>query len=100
MRYIILITIIGLSGCDSSPEYRDINKVTFDCSANVEKVAVFTLSCIENANPKSDEEPEGWIGDCKAMAKDIYCTQNSSIVRQQKLPFAGGWEDIGIVKIK
>ena len=35
--------------------------------------AVFVLECIKNANPKSDEEPEDWIGDCKTMSNDLFC---------------------------
>lgn len=43
------------------------------CDAGDVRVAKFTLACIEKANPKSDEEPEGWIELCKKMGVEIFC---------------------------
>ena len=46
------------------------------CSAEItEKKAAFTLKCLANANPKADEEPEGWIHKCADMANDLYNPQ-------------------------
>ena len=42
-------------------------------TSTIESRASFTLQCINNANPKSDEEPEDWIRVCKDMAEETYC---------------------------
>ena len=47
---------MGRMGCEPSAEKRD-----------------WILDCIKNANPQSDEKPEGWIGMCSNMAKDQFC---------------------------
>ena len=45
-----------------------------DCDTSTAPIrATFTLTCISNANPKSDEEPEDWIRLCKKMADETYC---------------------------
>lgn len=41
--------------------------------STIKQRADFTLQCIGNANPNSDEEPEDWIGMCQEMAKSTYC---------------------------
>jgi hypothetical protein len=41
-----------------------------------DKVASFTLECIKNGNPMSDEEPEDLIKECKRTAFAIYCVVN------------------------
>lgn len=33
----------------------------------------FVLSCIEKANPMSDEEPEDYILQCQHTAQDLFC---------------------------
>lgn len=44
------------------------------CGEEVTKLrAEFTLECIKNANPNSDEEPEDWIHKCEDMAENLYC---------------------------
>jgi hypothetical protein len=35
--------------------------------------AEFVLSCAENANPKSDEEPEDMLRECDRIARDTFC---------------------------
>ena len=40
------------------------------------EVADFALTCIENANPKSDEEPEDWIDKCQNMAMNLLCKED------------------------
>jgi len=37
----------------------------------------FILDCIRNGNPKSDEEPEGWINICKSLAESTLCDTES-----------------------
>jgi hypothetical protein len=45
-----------------------------DCKdESIEHRASFTLECIKNANPSSDEEPEDWIRECEYMALNLYC---------------------------
>lgn len=69
MRYLFLFMLIGCSSSDVV-----FTRTIQSCdNSTTEKRAQFTLECIENANPKSDEEPEDWIMICKTMAEATYC---------------------------
>ena len=84
MKNYILILAVFLSGC-SNPNnpLEDWEPTTITkCSDSVtESIARFTLKCIENANPKSDEEPEDWINVCKDMAESTYCKKVPAVTR-------------------
>ena len=68
---LLIFLIVQCSGCK---EDYVIQTEYFVCSDDtVEDRAQFVLECIENANPKSDEEPEDWIGICQRMADSNYC---------------------------
>jgi len=75
MKTIILIVLaLLLIACDRELEFRTYEKMDMHCDGSSrEEIAAFTLQCIENANPHSDEEPEDWIGKCKQMADATYC---------------------------
>lgn len=45
-------------------------------SCNSAEQSKFILTCIKNANPKSDEEPEDWLYQCKNISLDLYCSSN------------------------
>ena len=72
---IILLTLVLIaSGCKASEEDSFYLKWEPDCDLSTADVrAQFTLTCISNANPRSDEEPEDWIEICQEMAAKAYC---------------------------
>ena len=70
----VLIALL-CAGCSKGEiRVREINAhhCTMESS---EKRADFILQCIDNANPKSDEEPEDWIGKCQNMAEQTLCPE-------------------------
>ena len=91
MKMIFAILVLLLSGCsDSNRVHRDRIKTTNDChSKSAEKRASFILQCIESGNPKSDEEPEDWIGMCQEMAEDTLCAKRFYEVTEEQQN--GGW---------
>ena len=69
---IVCFMCLLAAGCSE----RTIVEVDFVCEEDMtEKIAAFTLRCIEGANPKSDEEPEDWIKLCPEMAEKTYCRE-------------------------
>ena len=54
-----------------APEF-EVRLKRVGCSATPEQNA-WVLGCLEAANPKSDEEPEDWIGECLYMATMQFC---------------------------
>ncbi|MCP4262922.1 MAG: hypothetical protein GY774_36240 [Planctomycetes bacterium] len=88
----LCILPLFLVGCDDAPKYRTYHELEHVCAADtVPARAEFTLQCIANANPKSDEEPEDWIRLCLEMAVDTYCELQSYKVTEVKLK-GGYWE--------
>jgi hypothetical protein len=71
MKILILLIIPLFMSCGESTRYipKTINVIP-DSSRVV--AAKFILDCIENANPKSDEEPEDWLHICERMATNLY----------------------------
>ena len=53
----------------------------------MEKLAAWVSTCLKDANPKSDEEPEDWIRQCERTGSRILCPQ----VRTVTYANAGGW---------
>ena len=84
------------TGCDKPPQYRTILRMDNICATeSSDKRAAFTLTCIDSANPKSDEEPEDWILLCEKMATDTYCQKTTVTVDQVKLK-GSWWKDISV----
>lgn len=82
MKASVLILTVILVGCGSKVGEKKQSTVDI-VNCPVEKqsdIADFTLQCIANANPKSDEEPEDWIGMCRTMAVETYCEITQQVV--------------------
>jgi len=59
---------------DRTGEIYTEEKLVRNCTEGTQKDrADFILQCLANANPKSDEEPEDWIGECQVMAEQTLC---------------------------
>lgn len=94
------IILLSLSLIACSTEYRTVQEIRIICNdSTVEKRASFTLQCINNANPKSDEEPEDWIKQCQTMAEGIYCDKTPVVVEEMK-PAGSYWRDIKVTPAK
>jgi hypothetical protein len=75
--FITLTLLLALTGCGK--DYTNY-AIEPDCSeVESEPRASFILACLQNANPKSDEEPEDWIRQCETMAENAYCPQKEFI---------------------
>lgn len=96
MRQTLIVGLILLLVAGCSDKSRTIPRLTYDCHDKHDQVSAFILSCIESANPKSDEEPEDWIGKCEDMAERTYCTQKTVMVEQFK-PSNSYWRDVRIL---
>lgn len=68
---VIIIIWSLLSGCSVDISALRSEEVS-DCHGpkNIDR-AKWLLACIENANPKSDEEPEDWLWICESMSKSF-----------------------------
>ena len=71
---IILILAFFLIGCGSEVETVDRYE-SFCNDTTIQARSEFTLTCIKNANPLSDEEPEDMISECNKVAKIIHCPE-------------------------
>ena len=90
-----ILALCLLTSC-SQPEDRSVKRIIASCKGNETSVANFTLQCIKNANPISDEEPEDWIYLCKKMAVDIFCAKITVTVKQHKDKYSY-WKDVEII---
>jgi hypothetical protein len=72
-------------------EFRTVQVEDVNCHESNERRASFILQCIENANPKSDEEPEDWLYICERMSIDLYCKTTIDYQHQIKR-YQGHWE--------
>ena len=67
------------------PEMRERTKEFNQCTMeSAERRAAFIIQCITAGNPKSDEEPEDWIGKCQSMAEDTLCEKRSFVVTEER----------------
>lgn len=75
----ICFSALLVAGCDGGKDEVFIRyELDNLCGSDTtEARSVFILSCIKNANPSSDEEPEDWIRQCQYMAEDTYCPKES-----------------------
>ena len=97
-RFIFIAALLPIVGCESD---RTINRNDPICDhSTVDKRAEFTLSCISNANPKSDEEPEDWIRLCQKMAIKNYCPSKPVTVIQNRVCNQCPWVDESVKIIK
>jgi len=93
----LAMSITVLTGCADPKEIEHMVRLesrSFCSTTEIKnQVADFTLSCISNANPKSDEEPEDWIKICKHMAVENFCE-----VETVKVFFTKGIQDYYFVE--
>ena len=75
MNRVVLITLALMLGCEDPPQAPNLTTVLECREEHKEKLAPWILECIANANPKSDEEPEDWIGRCEGMGRRTLCDQ-------------------------
>ena len=76
MILVFTILILPLTGCGGVKKPFEYTTRASEPVCDDESIplrAEFTLQCIANANPKSDEEPEDWIHQCEDMATELYC---------------------------
>lgn len=96
-KSLIFIACLLVTGCGEYESIRTVKRLDFICGdSTIEKRAEFTLSCIANANPNSDEEPEDWIMLCQKMAIKNYCHEKTVNVSQQRECSNCSWTDSGI----
>lgn len=97
MPKIIVPLLLIILASNSYADTHERNQRLPDCDLTTSEVrASFILSCIKNANPHSDEEPEDWIKICQTMAEKTYCPYAEFTVIYNK----GGWGEVSRVKIK
>jgi len=93
MRAVFLISILLLAGCSEDWDKRSVSLLERVCEdSTTEQRARFTLDCISNANPNSDEEPEDWIALCQELAEKAYCRKQTVILEQRW--FDGAWQTV------
>jgi hypothetical protein len=89
----VLVLLFALTACGED-EYATYLRQELVCDASsVSQRSDFILTCIKNANPKSDEEPEDWITYCQDMAKETYCELKTVKVTTYK-PAGSYWRNI------
>lgn len=95
----MLSVLLCVSGCDYE-KTQTITKSHPVCdSSTIEARASFTLSCIANANPKSDEEPEDWITICQDMAIKTYCPEKVVTAQQTRDCSNCSWKDLTVTPV-
>lgn len=91
MRAVIIVaSIVMLTACEDTEKFLK-GDIAYECGDDSRELrAEFILGCLENANPRSDEEPEDWVLLCEQMANRAYCTQtlgfSSEKTRSETLP--------------
>lgn len=101
MRRIVILLIVSivLCSCGEFDSERTIERARYICSSDtVKDRADFTLDCIKNANPKSDEEPEDWIYKCKTMADETFCSLITVSIKQSRTCRNCPFEDVSVSK--
>lgn len=76
---IILVSALALVACSAdNGDTRETQSIQNICTSDtVQERSAFILQCIGNGNPKSDEEPEDWIGKCETFAENLWCPKTS-----------------------
>lgn len=77
---IAVLSLALLAGCGSR-RGEVYSRVSADnwCEGHEVEYRDFVASCIKDANPKSDEEPEDWISQCEQTGKRIICPIRSTV---------------------
>lgn len=90
---LISMFCMAIAGCGKGDVRKFEVSEIYCTQESSEKRAEFILSCIKNANPVSDEEPEDWIMKCQAMAERTICPR-ITVVKTQTCVSNGGcmWE--------
>lgn len=101
MKVAYLILAVFLVSCGEPEQFRTISREEVVCSnATRDQRANFILTCLKNANPHSDEEPEDWIGKCQTMAEETLCGKRFVKVNQHKAATGfmehSYWKDVSI----
>lgn len=71
----VVITFLLLVACDGETNYNMGLVYDRHCSeaADLRTLQQWTSDCIKSANPRSDEEPEDWIEECRRSGFAIAC---------------------------
>jgi len=95
MKKLIIATalLLVLTACGEDEYSTHMKEDTVCENSSNSKRADFILSCIKNANPRSDEEPEDWIRQCQYIAEETYCELKTVKVTMYK-PSGGFWRSI------
>jgi hypothetical protein len=105
MKKLILpvLVVFAVSACGDSKEitYTTKQEIRTFCDETETKKAVadFTLQCIKNANPISDEEPEDWILLCKRMAAETFCEAETVIIHYYREPSSSWLEEYRVERV-
>ena len=98
-KLLILLTAFVLTACESKPRTIVYQENDYYCSMDsADSRAKFILQCIENANPKSDEEPEDWIRLCQKMAESTLCPEITVTVTKHKRGGSSFWDEVSRVR--
>lgn len=82
-KALVFLAIALSVGCDKG-EIRTLERNDNFCTTeSKEERAHFILQCIENANPKSDEEPEDWIVKCEDISTRTFCKEITVMITQE-----------------
>lgn len=76
---VIIACIFSIYACGETTSIKSRTKYEYSEDAKP-KISKFINACISSGNPKSDEEPEDWIGMCMDKGDEIYGTQIQGFV--------------------
>jgi len=99
----VLIAFLVLAGCERGPypKVRVEQHTANICDASTrEERSSMILECIRGGNPKSDEEPEDWIGICEEMAERTYCPLEVVNITYHKACHNCWWEEANVEVVK
>lgn len=83
-KLILVLLTSMLIGCNDVGKIRVVERLQEVCDKSTTDIrANFILSCIDNANPHSDEEPEDWLYLCRRIAERTYCPKQVVIVTER-----------------
>jgi len=102
VNLLLAVILTGIIvGCDTHISKRKITRTQPVCDTTTSRErSEFILTCIKNANPNSDEEPEDWILLCEKMAERTLCSVVQVEVIQRKNCSQCYWEDQSISKVE
>jgi hypothetical protein len=95
---LLLLAITLLCACTPKDDRVYIEQ-RYECKQADKERIDFTLSCIANANPMSDEEPEDWIRQCNIVAKENYCKLAPYLVTERQYSFGDLFHEVSAKKV-